>query len=78
MPESDWIITTSPERSIAQIRKELASAGFEVSEVLAEIGVITGRGSPAAVARLRGRPGIADIAPAGGVDIGPPGSDPGW
>ena len=78
MPASDWIVTTSPERSIAQIAKELASAGFQVGAVLAEIGVITGRGTAATVARLRGRPGIADIAPAGAVDAGPPGADPAW
>jgi len=76
MPETRWIVTTSAERTIAQVTAEIGKAGLRVGEVMAEIGVITVHGSASAARKLKGRPGIADIAPDGPVDIGPPGTDP--
>ena len=39
----EWIITTSGDRPLSDVAKELKKHGFKVSNVLDEIGMITGR-----------------------------------
>jgi hypothetical protein len=73
-----WIVTVSDSRPVADVAKDLSAAGLAVEQVLAEIGSISGRGSAAVAAALRGIPGVVDVAPDTGVDIGPPGSDHSW
>ena len=73
-----WIITTSQDRPVAEIAKELSSAGFAVEQVLDEIGSITGRASKAVAAKLRAIKGVVDVSPSTGIDIGPPGSGDTW
>ena len=45
MPKSSkgWIVTTSGERSVKDVAKDLKAKGFSVDQVLDEIGAITGR-----------------------------------
>lgn len=73
-----WIVTVSASRPVADVAKDLSAAGFAVDQVLAEIGSISGRGSAAVAAALRGIPGVVDVSPNTGIDIGPPGSDHNW
>ena len=65
-----WIVTTSGDRSIKDIKKELTDAGFGVDQVLEDIGVITGTANDAE--RFRSISGVADVSPDQEVDIGPP------
>ncbi len=67
-----WIVTTSDDRPIAEIAKDLSRAGFNVGHVLGEVGSITGSADPAIVGKLRAIPGVADVSPETGIDIGPP------
>lgn len=73
-----WIVTLSGERKPAEVKRDLAAAGFAVGEVMEAIGVITGTADAAAVERARAVKGVADISPDTPVDIGPPGSDRTW
>lgn len=66
------IVTTSGDRPLSAIKKDLTKMGFAVGQVLKEIGVITGTASAAAVEKLRAIPGVDDISPDEAVDIGPP------
>jgi hypothetical protein len=65
-----WIVTTSGNRSLSEIKKELTKAGFGVESVLEDIGVITGTTNDAE--RLRSISGVSDVSPDQEVDIGPP------
>ena len=76
--KSVWIVTTDGHTPAADVAAALAGAGFEATSVLTEIGVITGRCTPAKVAQLRKLPGVAGIAADGPVDVGPPGSPRTW
>ena len=67
-----WIVTTSPDRPVAEIARDLSAAGFEVDQTLGEIGVITGSSGEAAVRKARGIRGVADISPDAPVSVGPP------
>ena len=75
---AQWIVTISGDCAVADVALALKKAGFAVGEVMAEIGVISGRCAEAKLATLRKLPGVADIAPDGPVDIGPPGSPDTW
>lgn len=77
-PSSQWIVTTSPERPVAEVASELARTGLSVEQVLDDIGCIIGRGSPALVPRLKAVRGVADVSRGTDIDIGPPGSDKTW
>jgi hypothetical protein len=75
----EWVITTSGDRSIGAIAKDLGSAGLTRRQVLKEIGSITGSASDKDVAKLRKVRGVADVSPsAPPVNIGPPDSDETW
>lgn len=65
-----WIVTTSGNRSLKDIKKELTDAGFGVDQVLEDIGVITGTADNAE--RVRKIEGVSDVSPDQEVDIGPP------
>lgn len=73
-----WIVTLSGERPVAEVRRDLAEAGFDVGAVLDAIGVITGEADAKVVAKARKIKGVADIAADTQVGIGPPGSDTTW
>ena len=76
--QKQWVVTLSNERPAGDIRKALEAAGFEVDQVMDEIGVVTGRSDEAAAKKLRDLPGVADVAGDHAIDIGPPDSDPTW
>lgn len=73
-----WIITTSGDRSIHDIAKDLAAAGLADGQVLEEIGCITGSAGSKAAAKLRKVRGVIDVSPDVPVSVGPPHSSDTW
>jgi hypothetical protein len=73
-----WIITTSGDRPLGDVKKELTREGFAVGQVLDEIGCIIGDASDDVAEKLRAVPGVADVSPDEPIDIGPPDSDVTW
>lgn len=74
----NWIITTSAERSLKDIAKDLEKAGFSVGNVNDEIQSITGTAGDESVERLRKVSGVVDVSPDHPISIGPPGSSDTW
>ena len=70
-----WIVTTSGERPLGDVKEKLTKAGFSVEHVLDEIGCIMGAASDEVAEKMRAVPGVADVSPEPPpIDIGPPGS----
>ena len=69
---SRWIVTVAGDRPVDDVRMDLVTAGFDVDQVLTEIGCIIGEASPKAAERARKLRGVADVSPDEVVDIGPP------
>jgi hypothetical protein len=76
--QKGWIVTTSADRPIHEITKDLKAAGFAVGQVLEEIGSITGAAGADALEKLRSIRGVVDVSPDTPVDIGPPDSPHTW
>lgn len=76
--DKTWIITTSNERPIRDIAKDLSDAGLVGGRVLKEIGSITGSAGAKVVGKLRKVPGVVDISPDAPVDVGPPDKPDTW
>ncbi|HET9765350.1 MAG TPA: hypothetical protein VFS60_00805 [Thermoanaerobaculia bacterium] len=70
-----WVVTTSQDRTIGDVAKDLKKAGFTVEQVLEEIGSITGGAGEDVAQKVRSIPGVLDVSPDTPVDIGPPDSD---
>ena len=68
------VITTSGNRSIKDVARDLKDAGFDVEEVLEAINVVTGKGKAGSEDKLRSVQGVVDVSEDHPVDIGPPGS----
>jgi len=74
-----WIVTTSGDRPLSAIQKDLAETGFTVDQVLDQIGCITGSASDAIAERLRMIPGVDDVSPEPpSINIGPPDAPITW
>ena len=74
-----WVVTTSGEQSLNEVKKKVKKAGFTVEQVLDEIGCITGSASDDVAQHLRALPGVADVSPeAPPVNIGPPDAPVTW
>ena len=73
-----WIITTSSDRSIHEIAKDLADAGLTGSQILDAVGCVTGSAGAKVVAKLRKVRGVVDVSPDFPVDLGPPDSPETW
>jgi hypothetical protein len=73
-----WIVTTSADRPISEISKDLRDAGFSVDRVLEEIGSITGSASEDTLPKIRSIRGVVDVSPDLPIDIGPPDSKETW
>ncbi len=73
-----WVVTLSSDRPLADLRADLAGAGFSVEQELAEIGVVTGRCDESAAGKIRALRGVADVSRDSPVGIGPPGSPDTW
>ena len=70
-----WIVTVADDHQITDVQREAADSGFEVDQVLDQIGVFTGRSDDVGVRRIRSLPGVADVSSEEPVDIGPPGGE---
>ena len=68
------VITTSGNRSIKDVARDLKDAGFDVEEVLESINVVTGKGPAGSVDKLRSIQDVVDVSEDHPVDIGPPGA----
>ena len=73
-----WIVTTSSDRSIKDIARDLKKAGFTVGRVLEEVGSITGAAADETITKLRSIPGVVDVSPDRSISIGPPDSGETW
>jgi hypothetical protein len=73
-----WIVTTSGDRSIQDIGKELADAGLTDIKILTEVGIITGSADETIKKQLHKVRGVKDISPDISIDIGPPNSRETW
>lgn len=73
-----WVITTSGDRALNDIKKNLTKAGFTVDQVLDAIGCITGSASDDVAKKLQAIPGIADVSAETQCDIGPPDAPVTW
>lgn len=73
-----WVVTTSGDRSLGDIKKKLTESGFAVDQVLDEIGCITGEANDDVAEQLRSVPGVTDVSPEMQVDIGPPDAPVTW
>jgi hypothetical protein len=78
MSAKRWIITSSGERKIADVAKELEKAGFAVEQVFEEIGSIAGTGSEDLAKKLKSIQGISAVSPDESIDIGPPDAPETW
>jgi len=67
-----WVVTTSGNQPLSDVRKNLVESGFTVDQVLGEIGLITGAAEDDVVGRVRKIPGVVDVSPEASIDIGPP------
>ena len=58
-----WNITTSGDRSIKEIQKELKGEGFSVDQVHEEVGGHNRRPRDAVAKKLKGIKGVSDVSP---------------
>ena len=74
-----WVVTTSGEQSLSEVKKNVKKAGFNIDQVLDEIGCITGTASDDVAHRLRALPGVADVSSEEPpINIGPPDAPVTW
>jgi len=78
MATKGCIVTTSAERPVRAVAKDLSKAGFKVDQILEEIGSITGSCDASQIGKLRAIPGVADVSLDTPIDIGPPDSPTTW
>jgi hypothetical protein len=78
MPKKSWIVTTSSNRPIRDVAKDLEKAGFDVGNVNDEIQSISGAAADEVARKLRSVDGVLDVSPDAPVDIGPPDADDTW
>ena len=79
MPQSKrWVVSASGDRPLDEVKKELTDAGFQVDQVLSEIGSIIGSASSSVASKARSIRGVADVSPDHPVDIGPPDAEVTW
>ena len=75
---TDLIVTLSGTHPAGEVAKQLQQHGFQVQNVMNEIGVITGVGNPDEIASLQAVPGVSDVSQSHRIDIGPPGASTTW
>ena len=73
-----WIVTTSGDRPLNDVARDIEAAGFVIDEVLDQIGIITGSATDSVAEAMRDIPGVADVSLDVPVDLGPPDSDETW
>lgn len=78
MPNKSWTVATSGDRPLDDVASDLKKSGFNVADVLSEIGCITGDADDDAAEKARGIKGVTDVSATPSVDIGPPDSSETW
>ncbi|HYN46878.1 MAG TPA: hypothetical protein VES64_09315 [Allosphingosinicella sp.] len=73
-----WVVTLSGDRPLADLRADLAGAGFKVDRELGAIGVVTGSCDDEAAGKVRSVRGVTDVSKDMPIDIGPPDSPTTW
>ena len=75
-----WVVTTSGDRPLSEIEKELAEDGFRVEETYDALGILRGSADrDEVVAKAKKIKGVADVSPdPPPIDIGPPGAPETW
>ena len=58
-----WIVTVSDERPIKKVVADLKATGLDVSQVLEEVGIVSGSATPDNVEKLRKIQGVIDVSP---------------
>jgi hypothetical protein len=76
--KKNWVVTTSGDQPLSDVKKKLTEAGFAIDQELDEIGAITGSAADEVAERLRSVPGVADVSPDSPIDIGPPDAPVTW
>jgi hypothetical protein len=74
----EWIVTTSGDRPLKAVAKDLKKKGFKIDQVLDEVGSITGTGEDDVAEKVREVPGVTDVSSNVPIDIGPPDADETW
>ena len=74
------IITTSGDRSIHDVAKDLTATGFVTGQVYDAIGSISGEADDDdVIEKIKKIKGVADVSPEhADIDIGPPGNSDTW
>jgi len=74
-----WVITLSGERSVNDVKKDIVALGFDVGEVLEEIGCISGSATESVAKKINDISGINDLSEEPGeFSIGHPDSPLTW
>jgi len=76
--KKDWVVTTSGDRPLEDVAKELKQSGFKVGQVLHETGLITGEGGDDDAEKARKVKGVTDVSANVGASVGPPNSSDTW
>lgn len=76
--KKDWIVTTSGDRPLHDVAKDLRKKGFQVDQVLEEVGSITGAGGDDIAEKARAIPGVTDVSSDMPIGIGPPEAEETW
>ena len=70
-----WVVTTSGDRPLNDVARDIEAAGFAIDQVLEAVGIITGSATDSVAEAVRTIPGVTDVSPDVPVDIGPPDSE---
>ena len=71
------VVTTSDDRSMSDIKKDLTDEGFIIDQVFDAIGCFSGEADDDVVDRLRKIPGVTDVSPEPPpININPPPGEP--
>lgn len=74
-----WVVTTSGDRPIEEVEKDLKECGFEVGDVLEAIGCVNGEADDDVAEKVRSVRGVTDVSPElGDIDVGRPDAPITW
>lgn len=76
--KKDWVVTTSGDRPLEDVAKELKQSGFKVGQVLHETGLIAAEGGDDDAEKARKVKGVTDVSANVGASVGPPNSTDTW
>lgn len=66
-----WVVTLASDRPVSEVSNELTKTGFDIDQVLDQIGCITGTASDEVARKLRKVPGVADVSPESTIQLPP-------